>query len=87
MATLAIRTNAIKMQNTKSVLPLYHKVEYEALIVGLEILLELGATRVEIMGDSELVIKQVTKEYKCIREKSYYVLCDGKLFIEKVRSG
>lgn len=31
--------------------------EYEALIAGLEILLESGATRVEIMGDSELVIK------------------------------
>jgi ribonuclease HI len=36
--------------------------EYEALIVGLKILLELGATRVEVMRDSELVIKQITKE-------------------------
>lgn len=34
-----------------------NKVEYEALIAGLEMLLELGETRVEIMGDSELVIK------------------------------
>ena len=33
-----------------------NEAEYEALIVGLEALLELGATRVEIKGDSELVV-------------------------------
>ncbi|XP_050877864.1 uncharacterized protein LOC127081678 [Lathyrus oleraceus] len=32
--------------------------EYESLITGLELLLELGSRNVEIMGDSELVIKQ-----------------------------
>jgi ribonuclease HI len=31
-------------------------------------LLELGAKDVEIRGDSELVIKQLTKEYKCVKE-------------------
>jgi len=31
------------------------KAEYEALITGIEILLELGAKCVEIKGDSELV--------------------------------
>jgi len=45
-----------------------NEAEYEALIVGLEILLELGAKDVEIKGDSELVIKQLTKEYKCVKE-------------------
>jgi len=38
------------------------------LIVGLEVLLELGAKDVEIRGDSELVIKQLTKEYKHVKE-------------------
>lgn len=42
--------------------------EYEALIVGLEIVLDLGVKRVEIRGDSELVVKQITKEYMCIKE-------------------
>ncbi|XP_057428486.1 uncharacterized protein LOC130721914 [Lotus japonicus] len=49
--------------------------EYEALVSGLEILLALGAKNVEIKGDSELVVKQLTKEYKCISENlaKYYV--------------
>ena len=46
------------------------------MLVGLEALLELGETRVEIKGDSKLVIKQLTKEYKCIKENliMYFVL-------------
>ena len=47
-----------------------NEAEYEALIVGLEILLELGAKYVEIKGDSELVVKQLTKEYKCVKAGS-----------------
>src|ERR1044072_8666440 len=55
--------------------------EYEALIAGLEALLELGATRVEIRGDSELVIKQTTKEYKCTKENliMYFVIANRLL--------
>ena len=45
-----------------------NKAEYEALIIGLRILKDLGAQKVEIKGDSELVIKQITREYKCIKE-------------------
>ena len=39
-----------------------NEAEYEPLIVGLEILLELGAKHVEIKGDFELVVKQLMKE-------------------------
>ncbi|XP_050878313.1 uncharacterized protein LOC127082133 [Lathyrus oleraceus] len=58
-----------------------NEAEYEALIVGLEILLELGATQVEIIGDSELVIKQITKEYKCVKENliMYFVIASRLL--------
>ena len=40
-------------------------VEYEALINGLRITIELGATWLYVRGDSELVVDQVTKESSC----------------------
>lgn len=53
-----------------------NEVEYEALITGLRILKELGASKIEVKGDLELVIKQVTREYKCIKENllRYFVM-------------
>ena len=40
-------------------------VKYEALINGLRIAIDLGATRLYIRGDSELVVGQVMKESSC----------------------
>jgi len=40
-------------------------VEYEALINRLRITIELGATRLYVRGDSELVVDQVMKESSC----------------------
>src|ERR1044072_8461750 len=53
-----------------------NEAEYESLIIGLELLLELGARNFKIMGDSELVIKQVSKEYRCVKENliMYFVI-------------
>ncbi|XP_050895644.1 uncharacterized protein LOC127102307 [Lathyrus oleraceus] len=58
-----------------------NEAEYKALITGLEMLLGLGATRVEIMRDSELVIKQITKEYRCVKENliTYFIIASGLL--------
>ncbi|XP_015698273.1 uncharacterized protein YpeP-like [Oryza brachyantha] len=42
-----------------------NQAEYEALIKGLELLKEIGAEAVEVMGDSQLVIKQLSREYEC----------------------
>ena len=39
--------------------------EYEALINGLRITVELGATRLYVRDDSELVVDQVMKESSC----------------------
>lgn len=38
--------------------------EYHGLLLGLAAARELGATEVEVIGDSELVIKQLTGVYK-----------------------
>jgi ribonuclease HI len=48
-----------------------NEVEYEALTMGLEMLLGLGAKNVVIKGDSKLAVKQLAKEYKCISENSF----------------
>ncbi|KAK2995200.1 hypothetical protein RJ640_000505 [Escallonia rubra] len=41
------------------------KPKYGALIIGLEILLDMHVTTVHISGDSQLVIKQLNGEFKC----------------------
>jgi len=38
--------------------------EYRALLLGLELARELGATEVEVINDSELIAHQVTGRYK-----------------------
>ena len=42
-----------------------NKVEYEALILGLKILLSRKTKNVEIVRDSLLIVKQVASEYRC----------------------
>ena len=42
-----------------------NQAEYEALVIGLEILMELGAQDVHIIRDSQLVLRQLIGEYKC----------------------
>ena len=44
-------------------------VEYEALLSGLRIAIELGIKRLDIRGDSQLIIDQVMKEASCHNEK------------------
>nr|XP_025678255.1 uncharacterized protein LOC112778105 [Arachis hypogaea] len=45
-----------------------NEAEYEALIMGLELLLERGVKNVEIFEDSQLVVRQVSLEYRCVSE-------------------
>jgi ribonuclease HI len=42
--------------------------EYRALLLGLERARELGASEVEVIGDSELIAKQVLGQYKVKHE-------------------
>lgn len=61
-----------------------NKYVYKALIAGLEALLELGTTIVEIRGDSELVIKKITKEYKCIKENLMFYFVVANILLRKL---
>lgn len=38
--------------------------EYRALLLGIELARELGAEELELIGDSELIVRQVRGEYK-----------------------
>ena len=38
--------------------------EYRAMLLGIELARDLGASEVELVGDSELIVKQVRGEYK-----------------------
>ncbi|KAG5553224.1 hypothetical protein RHGRI_011177 [Rhododendron griersonianum] len=42
-----------------------NQAEYEALIIGLEIAKELNIRHLSVSGDSQLIIRQVTGQYKC----------------------
>ena len=42
-----------------------NRAEYESLVIGLEILLVLGEKDIRVIGDSQLVLRQLTREYKC----------------------
>ena len=42
-----------------------NQAENEALIIGLQILQDLGAKEILVIGDSQLVLKQLMGEYKC----------------------
>ncbi|XP_058208305.1 uncharacterized protein LOC131321327 [Rhododendron vialii] len=42
-----------------------NQAEYEALIIGLEIAKELNIRYLNVTGDSQLMIRQITGEYKC----------------------
>ena len=51
-----------------------NQVKYEALVLELEILLQMGIKNVTIFGDSQLVINQVKGQYKCESVLSPYLV-------------
>lgn len=53
-----------------------NQVEYEAIIISLEILLEMKARNINVYGDSQLVLKQVNGIYGChsLALASYFIV-------------
>jgi ribonuclease HI len=50
--------------------------EYEALVTGLRITIELGVRHLDVRGDSQLVIDQVMKSSSC-RDPKMEAYCEG----------
>ena len=42
--------------------------EYQALVIGLQIAIEMGISQLEIFGDSKLIINQVLEQYDVKKE-------------------
>ncbi|CAL2240396.1 unnamed protein product [Prunus armeniaca] len=59
--------------------------KYEALITGLEMLVESGIESVEILEDSMLVLKQIAGEYKCLSPSLAVYLVAAKNLLTKFR--
>ncbi|KAI5312689.1 hypothetical protein L3X38_041863 [Prunus dulcis] len=60
-----------------------NKAEYKVLIIGLEILAELGIQCVEVLGDSMLVLKQIAEEHKCLNPSlAIYLVATKNLLTE-----
>lgn len=58
-----------------------NRAEYEALIIELEMLIELGVDKGEVFGDFELVINPLNGDYKCthITITNYYMIANQLL--------
>jgi ribonuclease HI len=45
-----------------------NEAEYRAVLLGIDLARELGADDVELIGDSQLIVRQVTGDYKVKQE-------------------
>jgi ribonuclease HI len=58
-----------------------NQAEYETLLIGLELIVDMGTKSVEIFGDSQLMVQQISSESQCLdgtlneyRERCLYIL-------------
>jgi ribonuclease HI len=58
--------------------------EYRALIAGLEKALELGVTTVDVVSDSELLVKQMRGEYKIKNEALQDLAAEAEALARKL---
>ncbi|XP_074376621.1 uncharacterized protein LOC141718139 [Apium graveolens] len=60
--------------------------EYEALIAGLKLATELEVTIIDIFGDSQLVVKQISVEFKAHNENMSKYLSITQELLKKISS-
>jgi ribonuclease HI len=64
-AVVADSDGELVEERSESIGPATNNVaEYRALLLGIELAADRGASEVELVGDSELVVRQVLGEYK-----------------------
>jgi ribonuclease HI len=64
-AVISDRDGQILRQQGRRIGPATNNVaEYRAVLLGIELAIELGADELELVGDSELIVKQVRGEYR-----------------------
>ena len=63
-----------------------NKVEYEALIAGLELVKEMKVESLDIFSDSQLVVCQINKEYQVREEKMAAYLLKAKKLLGSLSS-
>ena len=61
--------------------------EYSGLIAGLESALERGVEEVEVVSDSELLVKQMRGEYKVKNETLRVLVDDANALADKLEAG
>ena len=59
--------------------------EYRALVAGLEKALELGVEEVEVISDSELLVKQMTGEYRIKNDALKKLAADAARLARRLR--
>lgn len=59
--------------------------EYNGLLLALGLARDLGATDVEVLGDSELVVRQFNGLYACRRDYLKVLLCEARAAAEALR--
>lgn len=60
--------------------------EYRALLLGLRAAAELGADEVEVIGDSELICKQINGQYKVKHEAMKPLHAEARSLLKGFRS-
>ena len=63
-----------------------NEAEYEALIAGLKLAKEMKVESLEIFGDSQLIVCQITNEYQVQEEKMAAYLQKGKELLRSFSS-
>lgn len=63
-----------------------NQAEYRALIEGLRLALEHGVDTLHVRGDSQLIVKQVTGEYKVKQPQLRTLLIEARGLVDKFKS-